>query len=102
MDRDVGHCTRRAIRLHANLFQLELCHLARTECVPTPPVRLPRRARSVRERALVVCGTAAVAGEHGIYKADSRPDSTEPPVGGDYVYWDHEACGLDMANGVCR
>jgi hypothetical protein len=64
----------------------------------TGGVREPQRLRGPLLRLL----TCAVAGEYGIYKADSRPDSTEPPVGGDYVYWDHEACGLDMANGVCR
>lgn len=37
----------------------------------------------------------------GAYVADSRPDSTEPPVGGTYVYWDHKRCTLDMANGTC-
>mmetsp|Transcript_1065 Transcript_1065/g.1758 ORF Transcript_1065/g.1758 Transcript_1065/m.1758 type:complete len:82 (+) Transcript_1065:3-248(+) len=40
-------------------------------------------------------------GNYGTYEGDNRKDSVMQPAG-DYVYWEHSACTLDMDNGVCR
>ena len=50
---------------------------------------------------LRVCVTFEVAGEYGAYAADARADSKELPAG-DFVYWEHDHCNLDMKGGTCR
>mmetsp|Transcript_69128 Transcript_69128/g.112230 ORF Transcript_69128/g.112230 Transcript_69128/m.112230 type:complete len:85 (+) Transcript_69128:3-257(+) len=38
---------------------------------------------------------------YGAYVADSPTISSQPPVGGTYVYWEHNSCSLDIGNGTC-
>jgi hypothetical protein len=53
-------------------------------------------------RLIVTFPWALFLGLIGKFTPDFRPASSEPPVGGDYVYWEHERCTLDVANGTCR
>mmetsp|Transcript_45479 Transcript_45479/g.142857 ORF Transcript_45479/g.142857 Transcript_45479/m.142857 type:complete len:86 (-) Transcript_45479:1586-1843(-) len=53
-----------------------------------------------------LCRIDPVPGDYGEYLApDQYPDgsyrSSDVPVGGDWVYWEHYACTLDMKNGTC-
>ena len=57
---------------------------------PIPPLRF------VFKRADLLSALIA-----GAYQPDSRPASSEPPVGGTWVYWEHNRCTLSMADGTC-
>lgn len=47
------------------------------------------------------CTIKPEPGEYGPYVAIDHKDSSEPPHG-DWVYWEHSKCDLDMKGGTCR
>ena len=46
------------------------------------------------------CVVDPIPGDYGAYK-DFSSKHEEPPHG-DWVYWEHDQCKLDKANGTCR
>ena len=79
-----------ARQVQALYRSFEDSHATGPDCIPT--------ARNTK------CYQGPLPGDdalYGAYRPDSRPNTTEPPVGGDYVYWEHTQCTLDMAGGTC-